>query len=59
MPTTPPPRTKRRTAKRRILRLLIAGGIGIALGQLCPHLPEKYQPACQWAAKLATLLGGS
>ncbi len=57
MTTAPTPRrTSKR--KRRFLRLVIAGGIGLALGQLCPHLPVKLQPACHWAAKLVNLLGG-
>jgi hypothetical protein len=45
--------------RRRLVRVVICGALGLGLGQLCPHLPVKLQPACHWAAKLVGLLGGS
>ena len=45
--------------RRRIVRVVLAGLAGLALGQLCPHLPEKLQPACHFAAKIAGLFGAS
>jgi hypothetical protein len=51
---------KRAGRRRRLIRIAVASAIGFGLGQLCPHLPERLQPACQWVAKLTGMLvGGS
>ena len=55
----PPKSSRISNRRRRLVRVFIAGVVGFGLGQLCPHLPAKLQPTCQWAAKIIGLLGAS
>lgn len=40
--------------KRGRTRLLVAGGLGVALALLCPQLPPDYQAACHAIASICT-----
>lgn len=49
--------TKKLRAK--LLRALVAGGVGVGLGFLCRFLPEEYVEICRMLAKVASMLGGA
>lgn len=48
---------RKRLLRKWALRIL-AGCIGVALGQICERLPEEYQAPCHIAAKVSSFLGG-
>lgn len=45
--------------QKRLIRLVVAGGLGYALGKLCEILPASHQFFCHLAAKILAVLGGS
>lgn len=57
MAPTPPSRADKR--RKRLVRAVVAGAVGILLGQLCGYLPEKARPICHYASKVVGFLAGS